>query len=126
MVGEGEPRDGMGSYGKMTSLQDLPPDKMLLAHIRKAITLNEAGVKSPTARKATPKPPPETPEDLIAALKENTRASATFDAFPPSCKREYIEWIVEAKREETRAKRLAQAVEWLAEGKRRNWKYENC
>ena len=124
--GEGEPRDGMGSYGKMTSLQDLPPDKMLLAHIRKGMTLNEAGVKASPARKATPKPPAETPEDLIAALKKNTPAQATFDAFPPSCRREYIDWIVEAKREETRAKRLAQTVEWLAEGKRRNWKYENC
>ena len=123
---DGKPRDGMGSYGKMTSLQDLPLDKTLLAHIRKAMTLNEAGIKASPARKATPKPPPETPEDLVAALKKNTPAQVTFDAFPPSCKREYIEWIVEAKREETRAKRLAQAVEWLAEGKRRNWKYENC
>ena len=126
VVGEGEPRDGMGSYGKMTSLQDLPPDKMLLAHIRKGMTLIEAGVKASPARKATPKPPAETPEDLIAALKKNTPAQATFDAFPPSCRREYIEWIVEAKRDETRAKRLAQTVDWLAEGKRRNWKYENC
>ena len=126
VVGEGEPRAGMGSYGKMASLQDLPPDKLLLAHIRKAMTLNEDGVKAPTTRKSAPKPPAETPEDLVAALKKNTQAKATFDAFPPSCKREYVEWIVEAKREETRAKRLAQTVEWLAEGKRRNWKYENC
>ena len=126
VVGEGEPRDGMGSYGKMTSLQDLPPKKTLLAHVRKAMKLNEDGVKSPAARKAAPKPPPEAPDDLLAALKKNKAAKATFDAFPPSCKREYIEWIVEAKREETRAKRLTQAVEWMAEGKRRNWKYENC
>ena len=126
VVGEGEPRDGMGSYGKMTSLQDLPADKTLLAHIRKAMTLNEAGVKAPSNRKVGAKPPPEAPQDLVAALKKNTPAQATFDAFPPSCKHEYIEWIVEAKREETRAKRLAQTVEWLAEGKRRNWKYENC
>jgi len=126
VVGEGEPRDGMGSYGKMTSLQDLPPKKTLLAHVRKAMKLNEDGVKSPAARKAAPKPPPEAPDDLLSALKKNKAAKATFDAFPPSCKREYIEWIVEAKREETRAKRLTQAVEWMAEGKRRNWKYENC
>ena len=126
VVGEGEPRDGMGSYGKMTSLKDLPPKKTLLAHVRKAMKLNEDGVKSPTARKAAPKPPPETPSDLVAALKQNKAAKASFDAFPPSCKREYVEWITEAKREETRAKRLAQAVEWMAEGKRRNWKYENC
>ena len=126
VVGEGQPRDGMGSYGKMTSLQDLPPKKTLLAHVRKAMKLNEDGVKSPAARKAAPKPPPEAPDDLLSALKKNKAAKATFDAFPPSCKREYIEWIVEAKREETRAKRLTQAVEWMAEGKRRNWKYENC
>ena len=125
VVGEGEPRDGMGSYGKMTSVEDLPAKKTLLAHIRKAMKLNEDGVKSPT-RKAAPKPAPETPADLAAALKKNKPAQAVFDAFPPGCKREYIDWIVEAKREETRAKRLAQAVEWIAEGKRRNWKYENC
>lgn len=126
VVGEGEPRDGMGSYGKMTSLDDLPTKAILLAHIRKAMKLNEDGVKAPAARKAAPKPPPETPADLLAALKQDTAARATFDAFPPSCRREYIDWIVEAKREETRAKRLAQTLEWLAEGKRRNWKYENC
>ena len=126
VVGEGEPRDGMGSYGKMTSLDDLPTKKILLAHIRKAMKLNEDGVKMPAARKAASKLPPEMPEDLVAALNKDKAAKATFDAFPPSCRREYIEWIVEAKREETRAKRLAQTVEWLAEGKRRNWKYENC
>ena len=131
VVGEGEradekPRDGMGSYGKLTSLDDLPAKKALLAHIHKAMKLNEDGVKVPAARKAAPRPAPETPADLLAAFKQDKAAQATFDAFPPSCKREYIEWIVEAKREDTRAKRLAQAVEWLAEGKRRNWKYENC
>ena len=126
MVGEGEPRDGMGSYGKMLSLDDFPAKKIVLAHIRKAMKLNEDGVKMPAARKAASKLPPEMPEDLVAALNKDNAAKATFDAFPPSCRREYIEWIVEAKREETRAKRLAQTVEWLAEGKRRNWKYENC
>ena len=126
VVGEGEPRDGMGSYGKMLSLDDFPAKKIVLAHIRKAMKLNEDGVKMPAARKAASKLPPEMPEDLVAALNKDKAAKATFDAFPPSCRREYIEWIVEAKREETRAKRLAQTVEWLSEGKRRNWKYENC
>ena len=126
VVGEGEPRDGMGSYGKMTSLADLPPDRTLLAHIRKAVKLNEDGGKAPTTRKSAPKPPPQAPDDLTAALAGNQAAKSVFDAFPPGCKREYIEWIVEAKRPETRAKRLAQAIEWMAEGKRRNWKYENC
>jgi uncharacterized protein YdeI (YjbR/CyaY-like superfamily) len=125
VVGDTQPQTGMGSYGKLASLDDLPPRKTLLAHIRKAMQLNEGGVTSP-ARKAAPKPPPDTPEDLAAALDKNKAAKATFDAFPPGCKREYIDWINEAKREETRAKRLAQAIEWMAEGKRRNWKYEGC
>ena len=125
VVGEGEPREGMGSYGKLASLDDLPPRKTLLAHVRKAMQLNEGGVASP-ARRAAPKPPPDTPEDLAAALKQHPAAQATFDAFPPGCRREYIDWIVEAKRKETRAKRLGQAIEWMAEGKRRNWKYESC
>ena len=123
--GDDRPRDGMGSYGKLASLKDLPPKKTLLAHIRKAMQINEDGVKAP-ARKSALKPPPEAPADLVTALKKNKAAQAAYDAFPPGCKREYVEWIVEAKREETRAKRLAQAVEWMAEGKRRNWKYENC
>jgi hypothetical protein len=126
VVGEGEPRDGMGSYGKLTSVKDLPPKKTLLAHIKRAMQLNLDNVKSPAQRKAAPKPPPEAPADLVAALKKNATARKTFEAFPPSAQRDYVEWIVEAKREETRAKRLAQAVEWMAEGKRRNWKYENC
>lgn len=125
VVGEGEPRDGMGSFGKLTAVGDLPPKRTLLAQIRRAVKLNEDGVKSP-ARKATPKPPPTLPDTLAAALKKNKAAQAVFDAFSPSCKREYIEWIVEAKREDTRSKRVVQAVEWMAEGKRRNWKYENC
>ena len=125
VVGDGSAQEGMGSYGKMASLKDLPPKKTLLAHIRKAAKLNEDGVKAPAQRKSA-KPFPQEPDDLVAALRKNKAAQATYEAFPPSCKREYVEWITEAKREETRAKRLAQAVEWMTEGKRRNWKYENC
>ena len=125
VVGDGSAQEGMGSYGKMASLKDLPPKKTLLAHIRKAAKLNEDGVKAPAQRKSA-KPFPQEPDDLVAALRKNKAAQATYEAFPPSCKREYVEWITEAKREETRAKRLAQAVEWMAEGKRRNWKYEGC
>ena len=124
VMGEAE-RDGMGSYGKMASAADLPPNATMQADLGKAMRLNEEGVK-PERRKAAAKPPPETPSDLATALLKNKAAKATFDAFPPGCKREYIEWIVEARRDETRAKRLAQAVEWMAEGKRRNWKYERC
>ena len=125
VVGEGEPRDGMGSYGKMASVKDLPPKKTLLAHIRKAMQLNLD--KVPAARKASaPKPPPDMPTDLAAALKKNAKARKAYEGFPPSAQRDYVEWITQAKREATRASRLAQAVEWMAEGKRRNWQYENC
>lgn len=121
------PREGMGSYGKMTSLDDLPPRTQLLAHLLKAARLNEEGVKAPGVRKASaPKPPPEAPADLAAALRGNAKAKATFDAFPPSQKREYVDWLTEAKRDETRHKRLLQAVEWMEQGKRRHWKYQGC
>jgi uncharacterized protein YdeI (YjbR/CyaY-like superfamily) len=127
VVGEGVPRDGMGSFGKLTSLKDLPPKKELVALIRKAMQLNEEGVKTPGVRKSsTPKPAPVAPEDFVAALKKNRQARATFEGFPPSQQREYVDWITEAKRDETRQKRLTQAIEWLAEGKQRNWKYMNC
>lgn len=126
VMGEDNPRDGMGSYGKMTRLSDLPPKRQLVADIKKAARLQKESVKTPGPRKTSePKPPPEAPPDLAAALKKNAKARATFEAFAPSHKREYIEWITEAKREETRARRLAQAVEWLAEGRQRNWKYQN-
>ncbi len=121
------PREGMGSFGKMASLKDLPPKRELIALVRKAMILNEQGGKTPGVRKTTtPKPPPVPPPDLAAALKSNRKAKATFDAFSPSHQREYIEWLTEAKREETRQKWLLQAVEWLAEGKPRNWKYLSC
>ena len=124
VMGEGVERDGMGSYGKMTSIKDLPPKKTLAADLKRAVQLNADKVKS--TRKSAPKPPPQAPDDLLAALKKNAQARKAFEAFPPSAQRDYVEWIVEAKREETRAKRLAQAVEWMADGKRRNWKYETC
>lgn len=128
VMGEGVERDGMGSYGKMAGLSDLPPKKRMLADIRRAMAFNEQGVKTPGARKAPPKPPAEVPDDLARALamKKHAKAKATFEAFAPGQRREYIEWITGARREETRARRLAQTLEWLAEGKKRNWKYEAC
>lgn len=124
VVGEGVPRDGMGSFGKMTRLADIPPKKQLVPLIRKAMKLNEDGVKSVGPRKqATPRAAPELPEDFLAALKQQRKALATFEGFSPSHRREYIEWVTEAKREDTRRRRIAQSVEWLAEGKPRNWKY---
>jgi uncharacterized protein YdeI (YjbR/CyaY-like superfamily) len=126
VLGEtGAERDAMGQFGRLASVDDLPPDEMLHGLIRKAAALNEAGPK-PSRPKQPAKPGLETPGDLGEALDSNPAARATFDGFPPGCRREYVSWVVEAKRPETRARRVAQAVEWMAEGKRRNWKYEEC
>lgn len=119
--------DAMGQFGRITKLADLPSKKVLSGYVKKAMALNDAGVKSPTRTKsATPKAPADVPDDLAAALAKNAKARKTFDAFTPSQRREYIEWITEAKRETTRVQRLATTLEWLAEGKQRNWKYMNC
>lgn len=124
---EGVFAEGMGSFGKLLSVRDLPQKRRLAAYIRKAMSLNERGVKSPGVRKtATPKPLPEVPADFAKALHADARALAAFEGFAPSHRRDYLDWILDAKREETRARRIAQAVEWLAEGKSRNWKYQNC
>jgi uncharacterized protein YdeI (YjbR/CyaY-like superfamily) len=122
---------GMGSLGRITSLQDLPSNKELLAFLKQATAFIDSGnYTSPiTARNKVvkaPKPAPEAPPEFSNALKANKKASAVFAAFSPSCKREYTEWITEAKRPETRDKRITQAIEWIAEGKQRNWKYQNC
>lgn len=113
---------GMGSFGRITSLQDLPPKKELLALVRRAMKLNESGTPAPRMAKSPRKAIP-VPADLKAALAKNERAMATYNAFSPSHKREYHEWISEAKAEATRERRIHQAVEWMAEGKARNWKY---
>ncbi|MEO8364988.1 MAG: YdeI/OmpD-associated family protein [Pseudoxanthomonas sp.] len=127
VMGEGAERDGMGSFGKVTSLSDLPSKKAMTLLIRKAMRLNEQGVKTPGMRKnVDPRAPLETPEDLLVVLNGNREARKTFDAFSPSARREYVEWIIEAKRAETRQRRIIQAVEWMTEGKQRNWKYQNC
>jgi uncharacterized protein YdeI (YjbR/CyaY-like superfamily) len=117
--------DSMGQFGRITALADLPPEKILLGYIRKAAALNEAGVKSP-ARKPRAKKKLVVPAAFTAALKKNKTALATFENFSPSHKREYVEWITGAKREETRNSRLATAIAWLAEGKSRHWKYASC
>ena len=112
---------GMGGF-KVKTLGDLPKDKVLIGYIREAAALNEQGVKVPRAKKA-PKKPVVVPDDLAEALKKNKRAQATFDAFSPSHRRDYVEWITEAKQLTTRQNRVATTIQWLAEGKSRNWKY---
>jgi uncharacterized protein YdeI (YjbR/CyaY-like superfamily) len=114
-------RDAMGHMGRVTSVKDLPPKKEFTRLLKKAAKLNEEGVKVERVRKK--KPSLETPPDLAAALKKSKKASSTWDGFAPSHRREYIEWIIEAKTDATRQKRLAQAIEWIADGKQRNWKY---
>jgi uncharacterized protein YdeI (YjbR/CyaY-like superfamily) len=119
---------GMGSFGKLTSLDDLPPDKALKAVLLEAAGKIERGERTKNWERPVKKAKPEAevPAALAAALKKNKVAGKQFAAMSPSCRREYCEWVSEAKREETRAKRVETAVEWIAEGKSRNWKYENC
>jgi uncharacterized protein YdeI (YjbR/CyaY-like superfamily) len=122
--GENAKSGAMGDFGRLASVADLPDEAELTALIHKAMALIDAGAK--TVRNKTTKAPLEMPEDLAAALAANPAAQATYEGFPPSCRREYLEWVIEAKRPETRHKRVAQAVEQMSEGKKRNWKYENC
>jgi uncharacterized protein YdeI (YjbR/CyaY-like superfamily) len=117
--------DGDTAMGRatFTDVSELPPDNVLLEYIREAVALNEQGVKVAKPKRQK-KPEAEVPADLWAALKKNKKALAAFEAFSPSHRREYVEWITEAKQEATRNKRVAQAVEWIAGGKSRNWKYQ--
>jgi uncharacterized protein YdeI (YjbR/CyaY-like superfamily) len=123
----GDIRDAaMGSFGRITSLKDLPDDKLILRFVRAAEKLNESGAPGrPRSNSAVTKQPP-VPADLAAALEKNRAAAKTFAEFRLSYRKEYIEWITESKRVETREKRLATALEWLVEDKPRNWKYLNC
>ena len=113
---------GETRLARITSTHDLPPKKELVGLVKKAAKLNDEGVK--VVRATKPKPELKTPADLTAALGKNKKAKAAFDAFSPSHRREYVAWITEAKSDATRERRLQQAVEWIAEGKARNWKYE--
>jgi uncharacterized protein YdeI (YjbR/CyaY-like superfamily) len=116
----------MGQFGRITQLSDLPSKRVLSGYIKEAMKLNEAGVKAPTRSKPKVARELVVPEDLAGALQGNPKAWATFEKFSPSHQREYVEWITEAKTQATRERRLATAIEWMAEGKPRNWKYLNC
>jgi len=116
--------DAMGQFGRLTKRADLPSPAVLRELVKKAAELNEQGVKAPRApKKAAPKTM-RVPSALSLALRKNNKAWAGFDDLSPSHKREYIEWIADAKTDATRARRIAQAIEWIARGKSRNWKYE--
>jgi uncharacterized protein YdeI (YjbR/CyaY-like superfamily) len=122
IVGDGD-RDAMGHLGKITKLSDLPAKKVLASYVKQAARLNEAGIKSPTRSKPKTKKPLVIPAELKRALAGDKTAAAKFEAFSPSHKREYAEWIAEARRDDTRTRRLVQAIEWISAGKSRNWKH---
>lgn len=117
-------REAMGQMGQIKSLADLPPDDVLIAYIREAVELNEKGVKLPAREKSSEKKELDIPDYFVSALEANEKASETFENFSYSNKKEYVEWIKEAKTEETKNKRLAVAVGQMSEGKSKNWKYE--
>lgn len=114
---------GMGQFGCVTSITDLPSAPKLIALVKKAARLNDQGIKAPRVTKG-PKAPLTIPPAFAAALKKHKKAQAAFKAFSPSHRREYIAWIAEAKQETTRERRIATALEWLSKGKSRNWKYQ--
>ncbi|MBE1159962.1 YdeI/OmpD-associated family protein [Dyella acidiphila] len=114
--------EGMGQFGKLTSVKDLPGKRELAAYVHKAMALNETGHK-PERPKAPRKPAPAVPADFAAQLQQHAAARQHYEGFSPSAQREYIDWINEAKTDTTRHKRIATALEWLAQGKHRNWKY---
>ncbi|MCL6684701.1 YdeI/OmpD-associated family protein [Sphingomonas alba] len=117
--------EAMGQLGRLTSIDDLPPDEELDGLIRKGVELAHTA-PAPRKTKHEPKPPPEMHPDFAKALAAAPNSKAVLDSFPPSAQRDYLEWISEAKQDATRQKRIDTAIEWLAEGKRRHWKYQNC
>ncbi|MBK7878799.1 MAG: YdeI/OmpD-associated family protein [Planctomycetes bacterium] len=123
--GDTKAKEAMGSFGRITSLSDLPPKTTLVRYLKKAMKLNEQGIQA-ARKKTVPKEPIAVHPEFRAALAKSKKARATFDAFPPGHRREYLEWIADAKRDETRARRIATAIEWLEQGKSRNWKYADC
>ncbi|HVZ65923.1 MAG TPA: YdeI/OmpD-associated family protein [Lacunisphaera sp.] len=120
----GRTNDAMGLLGRISKMADLPADKVLVQYIRTAKRLHDSG--APARVKSKPRPALPVPADLASALRKNRPAAAAWADFSPSARREYIEWITEAKRPDTRNRRLATTIEWVAYGKPRNWKYQNC
>ncbi|MEI6226259.1 MAG: YdeI/OmpD-associated family protein [Deltaproteobacteria bacterium] len=126
LLGDAASDTAMGQFGRIRSLSDLPSKAVLVRLLRKAAALNQAGTVKPRAPRKPARPAPRVPGDLAAALKASAAAAAAFEGFSPSKRRDYVEWILEAKGKDTRAGRIATAVGWMAEGKARNWKYERC
>jgi len=122
VMGGGRTEGAWGTMGRITSVKDLPSDREMVAYIKKAASINEQGLTE-RRKVGPPKPPVKVPPYFAKAIKQNAAAKKAFDDFSPSHRREYVEWITEAKTDATREKRLATAVEWMAQGKARNWKY---
>jgi uncharacterized protein YdeI (YjbR/CyaY-like superfamily) len=122
VLGDNGEAGAMGHFGRITSLADLPPDKKIIGYVKKAARLNEEGVKVPK-KPAAPRVALKVPGYFTAALGKHKQARATFENLSYSQKKEYVEWVTEAKTDATRQKRLETAVAWIAEGKSRNWKY---
>lgn len=119
------PKEAMGNFGRIKSMKDLPSDKIIIKYLKEAARLNKEGIKNPSRPKTTSEEI-EVPDYFAKALSKNKAAKKVFDGFSPSKKKEYVEWLTEAKTEATRNKRMETALEWIAEGKTRNWKYQNC
>jgi len=124
LVENARSESAMGHLGKLTSVKDLPPDKKITAWIKEAMQLTDKGIKLPIKAKPAVKPALTVPEYFTKALAKNKKAKQVFENFAYSHKKEYLQWITEAKTEETRKKRMETALAWIAEGKERNWKYE--
>jgi uncharacterized protein YdeI (YjbR/CyaY-like superfamily) len=124
--GDNKNSEAMGQFGRITALKELPAKKQITDYIHAAMKLNDAGVKAATRSNRKPRKPLPVPIDLAAALRRNKAARVSFEGFSPSNQREYIMWLVEAKTETTRKRRLATTIEWLAAGKPRNWKYQSA
>ncbi len=123
LIENAQSEKAMGHFGRITSLKDLPSDKKMIAYIKEAMRLNDQGIKLPPKPKSTEKKEIEVPDYFIKALQKNKTALKVFENFSFSHKKEYIQWIIGAKTEETRSRRIAKAIEQIAEGKSQNWKY---
>jgi len=119
-------KTAMGQMGQIKSLKDLPSDKIMIKYIKEAAKLNEDGIKLPSKPRSSEKKELEVPDYFIKALTKDKKAKKVFDEFSYSHKKEYIEWIKEAKSDATRDNRIETALEWMADGKSRHWKYKNC
>jgi uncharacterized protein YdeI (YjbR/CyaY-like superfamily) len=118
--GDGE---AMGQFGRITSVSQLPADRVLVRLVRAAVDLNERGVKSPKQSKPRGDRRVRVPGYFLTALRKNRKALATFEGFSYTNKKDYVDWVTEAKGEDTRRRRLETSVAWMIEGKTRNWKY---